>query len=159
MSAQHYTQEFEMDFEKYLENLRADLYKWDQAITGTISNRIFRSIWALSRLQLKITSIERKRNILASNTMIAKAYQAELLSEYEHILSLMYPMLEWFETIKGDYLDLRDALKNGDSKTAEEIAKGLELEPGNIRRKRKAKAVYRHSLGTSQPARSSAHGV
>jgi len=44
----------------------------------------------------------------------------------------MYPMRQWYETIRDDYRDLQTARSNGDWETARELEEELDLEPGHI---------------------------
>ncbi|KAM0128650.1 hypothetical protein ACHAO1_008872 [Botrytis cinerea] len=132
MSQIAHVQELTIDFEQYHTNLVADLQRWDNAIDGTISNRVFQTFCALSRLHMNIFFIERRKTLVERMSSLPADARAELLSEYERLLALMYPMRQWYETIRDDYRDLQTARSNGDWETARELEEELDLEPGHI---------------------------
>ncbi|KAF7943873.1 uncharacterized protein EAE97_005943 [Botrytis byssoidea] len=131
MSQIAYIQELTVDFDQYHEDLVADLQRWDDAIDGTIGNRILQTFCALNRLHLKIVFVERRIALIQHMRSLPAEARAELLSEYERLLELMYPIRQWYETIRDDYRDLQTARNNGDWETARELEEELDLEPGH----------------------------
>ncbi|TGO39676.1 hypothetical protein BHYA_0049g00120 [Botrytis hyacinthi] len=131
MSQIAYIQELTIDFEQYHTNLVADLQRWDNAIDGTIGNRVFQTFCALNRLHFKIVFVERRKALIQHMSSLPAEARAELLSEYERLLELMYPMREWYETIRDDHRALQTARSNGDWETARELEEELDLEPGH----------------------------
>ncbi|KAF7903017.1 hypothetical protein EAF00_002919 [Botryotinia globosa] len=131
MSQIAYIQELTIDFEQYHTNLVADLQHWDDSIDGTIGNRVLQTFCALNRLHLKIVFVERRIALIQHMRSLPVEARAELLSEYERLLELMYPMREWYETIQDDYRALQTARSNGYWETARELEEELDLEPGH----------------------------
>ncbi|KAF5872073.1 uncharacterized protein Bfra_009101 [Botrytis fragariae] len=125
-------QELKIDFDQYHTDLVADLQRWNNAIDGTIANRVFQAFCALNRLHLKIVFIERRKVLVERMSSLPTDARAEILSEYERLLALMYPMREWYETIRDDYRALQTAQSNGDWETARELEEELDLEPGHV---------------------------
>ncbi|KAJ8065916.1 hypothetical protein OCU04_005015 [Sclerotinia nivalis] len=117
MSQQTHIQEFEMDFDQYLENLHSDLATWSAAFNGPLNNRIFRCFDALNRLHQKIVFITRRRDLLERSSVIPQDIKVELLSEYENLLDLMHPMRIWFENLREECQDYQEALRDGDEET------------------------------------------
>ncbi|KAM0172041.1 hypothetical protein ACHAPF_007675 [Botrytis cinerea] len=132
MSQIAHVQELTIGFEQYHTNLVADLQRWDNAIDGTIANRVFQTFCALNRLHMNIVFIERRKTLVERMSSLPADARAELLSEYERLLALMYPMRQWYETIRDDYRDLQTARSNGDWETARELEEELDLEPRHI---------------------------
>ncbi|KAF7911412.1 uncharacterized protein EAF01_002919 [Botrytis porri] len=132
MSQTAYIQELTIDFEQYHTDLVADLQLWDNAIDGTIANRVFQTFCALNRLHLKIVFIERRKALIERMSSLPADARAELLREYERLLVLMYPMRQWYEVIRDDYRALQTARRNGDWETARELEEELDLEPGHV---------------------------
>ncbi|TGO15973.1 hypothetical protein BTUL_0033g00100 [Botrytis tulipae] len=131
MSQIAYIQELTINFEQYHTNLVADLQRWDDAIDGTIDNRLLQTFCALNRLHLKIVFVERRIALIQRMRSLPAEARAKLLSEYERLLELMYPMRKWYETIRDDCRALQTARSNGDWETARELEEELDLEPGH----------------------------
>lgn len=79
MSQIAYIQELTIDFEQYHTDLVADLQRWDDAIDGTIANRVLQTFCALHRLHLKIVFVERKKALIQRMRSLPAEARAELL--------------------------------------------------------------------------------
>ncbi|QSZ36388.1 hypothetical protein DSL72_006264 [Monilinia vaccinii-corymbosi] len=132
MSQNITTEEFEMDFDRYIENIHSDLAYWklvDDA-GAPLPDQIFRYSNRIFRTSYRIMVLKGKRGRLASDEVSPTERQAELLSEYDNLLDLLEPLLEWLQVMKEDLQDLWVARIRGDEETAREIAEAMESEPG-----------------------------
>jgi len=85
MSQIAHVQELTIDFEQYHTNLVADLQRWDNAIDGTIANRVFQTFCALNRLHMNIVFIERRKTLVERMSSLPADARAELLRYILHI--------------------------------------------------------------------------
>lgn len=155
MSQNNTTHEFEMNFDEYIESIHSDLAYWEMLdeTEVAITEQIARYEDRFLNTNFKIMVMERKRRQLASDSITPRVRQVELLrcvvpichslgrilgialtcvcgcSEYDNILNLLHPVLEWLKAQKEDLKDLWEARVRGDVETARDIEEAMDLEP------------------------------
>ncbi|TGO43771.1 hypothetical protein BCON_0912g00010 [Botryotinia convoluta] len=119
-------EELEIDFDQYIRERRQDCKSWNEAIVGTLSNRIDQCEMAIERLDKEIDFCDERASSISLDRVSPPDYQSWLLEGYEQLLNLLYVMKAWFRQFQDDYEALHHALSNRDVMTAEKIQRDLE---------------------------------
>ncbi|KAF5872072.1 uncharacterized protein Bfra_009100 [Botrytis fragariae] len=116
----------EIDFDQYIMERRQDCKSWNQAITGSLSNRIDQCEIAIEKLDKEIDFCDERASSIELDRVSPPDYQSWLLENYEQLLNILYALKAWFRQFQDDYEALHHALSNRDAMTAEEIQRDLE---------------------------------
>ncbi|KAF7919783.1 hypothetical protein BELL_0657g00080 [Botrytis elliptica] len=122
----NHIEELEIDFDQYIRERRQDCKSWNEAITGTLSNRIAQCENAIKKIDKEIDFCDERASSIGLDRVSPPDYQSWLLENYEQLLTILYALKAWFFQFQDDYEALHHALSNRDTTTAEEIMRDLQ---------------------------------